>query len=47
MRNVIELLGRMLSAVCDQRLPDQVDLQAGVTLSHEMALMPERTEQVA
>ena len=46
MRHVIELLGRMLSAVCSQRLPDQVDLQAGVTLSHEMALMLERTEQV-
>jgi chemosensory pili system protein ChpA (sensor histidine kinase/response regulator) len=43
MRNVIELLSRMLNAVCSQRLPDQVDLQAGVTLSHEMALMPERT----
>ncbi len=47
MRNVIELLSRMLSAVCSQRLPDQVDLQAGVTLSHEMALMPERTKQVS
>jgi chemosensory pili system protein ChpA (sensor histidine kinase/response regulator) len=47
MRNVIELLNRMLSAVCSQRLPDQVDLQAGVTLSHEMALMPERTKQIA
>ncbi len=47
MRNVIELLSRMLSAVCSQRLPDQVDLQAGVTLSHEMALMPERTKQIA
>ena len=46
MRNVIELLSRMLSAVCSQRLPDQVDLQAGVTLSHEMALMPERTKQI-
>ncbi len=46
MRNVIELLGRMLSAVCSQRLPEQVDLQAGVTLSHEMALMLEHTEKV-
>ncbi len=47
MRNVIELLGRMLGAICNQRLPDQVDLQAGVTLSHEMALMPERAEKVS
>ena len=47
MRNVIELLSRMLSAVCSQRLPDQVDLQAGVTLSHDMALMPERTKHIA
>ena len=45
MRNAIELLGRMLNAICSQRLPDQVDLQAGVTLSHEMALMPERAEK--
>ncbi len=47
MRNVIELLGRMLGAICNQRLPDQVDLQAGITLSHEMALMPERAEKVS
>ena len=47
MRNVIELLSRMLSAVCSQRLPDQVDLQAGITLSHDMALMPERTKHIA
>ena len=47
MRNVIELLSRMLSSVCSQRLPDQVDLQAGVTLSHDMALMLERTKHIA
>ena len=47
LRNVIELLGRMLGAICSQRLPDQVDLQAGVTLSHEMALMPRRTEKAS
>lgn len=46
MGGAIKLLGNMLDAVRDQRMPEQADLQVAVVLSRELRVLLEQTKQL-